>query len=346
MKIFKVKEVSPMTDLTLRQSALRLVFTHGFFFFIIGIFSCSTHQKNLNWAEEYRPISVEISSLEKKNDKESAVRLGNFLSSENKFVAWHAARIINSRPKSIAPILSQIAKSCNSPHFEVRKLSAEIFAQVGKDAGSYSKELLVLFDKENDSEIRYNVLFALDRADVDSEELLDALEDGLTDDSESVKLISIQNAGRLGRKAARLRKFVERLTKDPIPRVAGYATHMLKFVDPNAPVREGCKPPTQEEKNKAIAKVGQKRIDEIIEQSQNQPIVYGHMGCGYTRKQITDLKSRGINYAFMDTKANKAYDREAEAMVYKLTSSTSWGYPTSVYKGKVVIGYKKGLGSN
>lgn len=111
-------------------------------------------------------------------------------------------------------------------------------------------------------------------------------------------------------------------------------------------------PPSEDERpkgcekrdQKILAKVTDERLQEILDSSYDKVLVYGATWCGWTKRQLLNLKSRGIPYTFINAHINKKHDSEQQALAVKYTRATSLGYPVLVYKGRVYVGYRATIG--
>ena len=96
----------------------------------------------------------------------------------------------------------------------------------------------------------------------------------------------------------------------------------------NPPVASGCDPKkiAEEELQKAKAaykRIGEEKLEQLIQASQNNVMVYGTKTCGWTKKQIAELKKNGIPHTFVDVNANRQNNDEGSALCYKLTKKVS-----------------------
>lgn len=206
---------------------------------------------------------------------------------------------------------------------------------------SESARLIANYLESDNEHLRARASYALTKMKSFAEPELPHIIKGLDDPDAGVKMNLLSVLWQMDKtKAQPALPKIRSLTQDPDTNVANNAKAALTVLESQAAGRSDTCGGANVANLEGLKSADRVIISTIAEHSKTMPVIYGHLGCRWTRFILEQFKTAKIGVEFRDVTKSKDAKQEYELAVISGTSGYS-GYPTWLYDGKIVVGADK-----
>lgn len=211
---------------------------------------------------------------------------------------------------------------------------------LAKKPGAASARTIAGFLADSDSDVRMYAAHSLLNMGEANATVLPQLTAALADENAGVKQNILVALMQLKRTAKPALPAIKELLNDPNSDVAQNAKAAVLFIDGSLASENSAQCPGNEglaaRENAAMSDAEKQIVESVLTQSNSTIIVYGHLGCGWTKHFIKTLKSSETVHELRDV--TKSAEAAAEYRLMLRSHGLGGGYPTWVFRGKAYLG--------